>query len=337
MKQSDSLLKQLFVPVVAFIGLVYLSWQMIQDAFAQGTEMTLPMWISIGVMILGAILSAYTAWKRYQLYQELHAEEEIPIEEPQPKVEKVPFVPTGDMKDGADAFARVIIGNRELLSQFKKATYPGTFESFCCQMEEPIAYLGDPEETETMAQMVLDRLEQNWKEEKKKTPHLNDQILISVYFVPALVYTRNPAAVDFAEAFHACWKTRYPKSVFQIGTYEDICTGFEKRFGCFITTAVCQSQGKADDCYELTQFRHYRDNWLANQPDGQALIDRYYEIAPSIVNIINLQANAPAVYSRIKETYLNPCLKAIEQGDNQGCLDQYQTMVEELGTHYFVS
>lgn len=36
--------------------------------------------------------------------------------------------------------------------------------------------------------------------------------------------------------------------------------------GCFITTAVCDSFNKLDDCYELTMFRDFRDNWLKKQP-----------------------------------------------------------------------
>ena len=35
--------------------------------------------------------------------------------------------------------------------------------------------------------------------------------------------------------------------------------------GCFVTTAVCDSFGKSDDCYELTAFRAFRDNWLVKE------------------------------------------------------------------------
>ena len=56
-----------------------------------------------------------------------------------------------------------------------------------------------------------------------------------------------------------------------------------KSGGCFITSAVCDSFGKPDDCYELTTFRNFRDNWLSTQPDGKNLIAQYYEIAPKIV------------------------------------------------------
>ena len=179
-------------------------------------------------------------------------------------------------------------------------------------------------------------MEADWKENKLKTPDFTDQILISIYLVPALMYSREPVAEDFATTFHGCWSTRYPKSTFRIGTYEAICQGFEKKFGCFITTAVCQAQGKADDCYELTSFRRFRDTWLAEQPGGQAMIEEYYEVAPSIVNLIGLQSNAPDVYRQIRQQYLQPCLKDIELGNNQSCLARYKRMVEDLRTQYRV-
>src|SRR5690606_29479169 len=34
-------------------------------------------------------------------------------------------------------------------------------------------------------------------------------------------------------------------------------------WGCFLTTATCQVVGLADDCWELTTLRHFRDGWLA--------------------------------------------------------------------------
>ena len=44
--------------------------------------------------------------------------------------------------------------------------------------------------------------------------------------------------------------------------------------GCFITSAVCESFGKPDDCYELTMFRSFRDNYLAKEQDGEIRILR---------------------------------------------------------------
>lgn len=100
--------------------------------------------------------------------------------------------------------------------------------------------------------------------------------------------------------------------------------------GCFITTAVCDSFGKTDDCYELTVFRNFRDKWLLLQSDGKALIAEYYEIAPKIVEKINQFPNAAKIYKNIWTKYLNLCLNFIESGDNQSCKKIYISMVNNL-------
>lgn len=100
--------------------------------------------------------------------------------------------------------------------------------------------------------------------------------------------------------------------------------------GCYITTATCEEYGKPDDCYELTAFRNFRDNWLANQPDGKKLIDKYYQTAPAIVELINKQPNRSEIYHHIKDTYLDKCLEHIENGENQKCKELYVNMMKYL-------
>jgi len=99
---------------------------------------------------------------------------------------------------------------------------------------------------------------------------------------------------------------------------------------CFITTAVCESSGKPDDCFELTTLRKFRDGWLANQHDGKNLIAEYYAIAPRIVNKINSLPDAAQVYKDLLENYIKPCLSFIKQGDPQACKELYIEMVASL-------
>lgn len=109
-------------------------------------------------------------------------------------------------------------------------------------------------------------------------------------------------------------------------------TGLDERpsKGCFITTAVCDSFGKADDCYELTAFRNFRDKWLVNQSNGKNLIAEYYNIAPKIVEKINSLANSAEVYKNIWNDYLSKCLNFIESGENSKCKKIYVEMVNTL-------
>ena len=99
---------------------------------------------------------------------------------------------------------------------------------------------------------------------------------------------------------------------------------------CFITTAVCQTFGKPDNCYELTMFRNFRDTWLIEQPDGKALIAEYYSIAPSIVTKIDSLADSAQIYRIIWKKYLMPCLNFIRNGDNLSCKNLYVKMVRDL-------
>jgi hypothetical protein len=52
---------------------------------------------------------------------------------------------------------------------------------------------------------------------------------------------------------------------------------------CFMTTACCGEIGLADNCFELTAMRRFRDEGLARMPGGGSEIARYYEVAPEIL------------------------------------------------------
>lgn len=98
---------------------------------------------------------------------------------------------------------------------------------------------------------------------------------------------------------------------------------------CFITTAVCEYMGKDDRCVELQTLRHFRDHYLAFQPGGQELIDRYYEEAPKIVRCIKASPHYAAICQDLWDSYLAPCLAMIAAGDNEGCKQRYIRMVEQ--------
>ena len=118
------------------------------------------------------------------------------------------------------------------------------------------------------------------------------------------------------------------RAAIQSGRYR---TGMDQRPSlCFITTAVCDSFGKADDCYELTAFRNFRDNWIVNQSDGKNLIAEYYDVAPKIVEKINSLSNSAEIYKNIWRDYLSACLKFIEVGENSKCKRIYIDMVNTL-------
>lgn len=115
---------------------------------------------------------------------------------------------------------------------------------------------------------------------------------------------------------------------------EVLCNKPSSNSGCFITTAVCQSLNKGDDCKELKVFRTFRDEWLSSQEDGERLIKEYYQIAPNIVKSIDLQENKDEIYRNIWDKYLIHCFHSFLQSDYQLCKDIYVKMVHELSVDY---
>lgn len=63
----------------------------------------------------------------------------------------------------------------------------------------------------------------------------------------------------------------------------------DEKSGCFLTTAACQYQGLPDDCRQLQILRRFRDEYLAQTPEGVELIHEYYRKAPTIVARLNDQ------------------------------------------------
>ena len=184
---------------------------------------------------------------------------------------------------------------------------------------------------------LLDELELDWAGNRSPNgARDDDKMVIAIFLVPAIRKLRLPASEPFCEALQQEWVQRYPKSPFYLGDYDTISGGFRKRlFGlCFITTAVCEELGKPDDCEELTAFRAFRDGYLRSCPDGQALIDEYYDIAPGIVLCINTCSNRHETYRQIRDQYLAPCYEDLQHGRLADCKARYVEMVRTLESRF---
>ena len=112
------------------------------------------------------------------------------------------------------------------------------------------------------------------------------------------------------------------------------CEDYKNATRCFITTAVCLTMGKPDDCEELTLMRFFRDEWLRDQPDGAALIEDYYKTAPGIVEKINQQPERKAIYKEIYQKYILPCVKGVKAKRFSDSKRIYMDMVTTLKAQY---
>ena len=135
-----------------------------------------------------------------------------------------------------------------------------------------------------LADIFLDQVE-DWSVKNKRGLTGRDALLddvkctICLLLIPGIRLERTSACEDFCRILREQWLIRYPKKVFQLTTYEEICQGFQRKKLCFITTAVCAQSGKPDDCPELAAFRSFRDSYLQSQPDGPRLIAQYYDLS----------------------------------------------------------
>lgn len=180
------------------------------------------------------------------------------------------------------------------------------------------------------------RTRKEWKSSfKRNLVRDDDKMIIAIFLVPMVDRLRLSISQEFCQTLQRDWTARHPKSPFFVGSYDDISAGFRKRFKlCFITTAVCEAEGKPDDCAELTAFRAFRDGYLMDCPDGPALVERYYDIAPGIVTCIDHCGDREARYAAIRRQYLGPCYADLQAGRLEACKQRYTKMVQDLEQEY---
>jgi Ca2+-binding RTX toxin-like protein len=103
--------------------------------------------------------------------------------------------------------------------------------------------------------------------------------------------------------------------------------------GCFLTSAVVHWAGKADDCHELTTLRHFRDGYMRNLSDGEAMIRDYYAHAPTVVRSIEQRQEGdkewPRIYAMVQEA-----VGLIEAGRNRDALELYAAQYLRLKAEY---
>lgn len=106
--------------------------------------------------------------------------------------------------------------------------------------------------------------------------------------------------------------------------------------GCFITTAVCETFGKPDNCQELTAFRHFRDTYMKEEKNLQSEVSKYYEIAPRICAAIDAKGvdAAKQEYARIWDEYLSKAFEALNNNDLEKTHTIYKDMVLSLEKDY---
>lgn len=249
-------------------------------------------------------------------------------------------------KDLADFFDDMLTH----VKGFRRKTYNDVFEQGFRKYRPLISELSriygeSPEEEkaavkEELAAMVPDHAQERMQAQPKRLKErlsVDYNLTMAVYITPILTYTQDEFCIELCQRMVELWNEKKVTTLqLSFATYDDISSGFKRKW-CYITTAVCESQGKPDDCYELTALRGYRDGYLMQSESGKALVEEYYDIAPVIVRAIDMYPDRERIYNEIYTSSLIPCIHCIEDGENETCRELYTGMVAELKEKYLCS
>ena len=96
--------------------------------------------------------------------------------------------------------------------------------------------------------------------------------------------------------------------------------------GCFLTAAVTEKRGEADDGPTLTALRAFRDGYMTRTAERRALVEEYYAIAPAIAAAIPVgHADWDWVAARI-----DTAVASIAAGNEDEAFRIYVAMVRRL-------
>ena len=233
-------------------------------------------------------------------------------------------------------------------SKFRRKLYEDAFKTYYEKhkevFDEIIKMCEEAEDEDSVIEELAaiipeyahEKLNQIRGKRKRDSEILNYNLDMITYVFPAIAYGKNEHCIKLADKILEKWNQPPIETKIQWTTYEKLKGGFKTRL-CYITTAVCESQNKADDCYELKLLRDYRDSYLMNSEEGKAVVEEYYDIAPTIVSRINNKDNSKKIYEEIYDKYISDCIHLLEEDKKEECQEVYTGMVEELRKEYLYS
>ena len=102
---------------------------------------------------------------------------------------------------------------------------------------------------------------------------------------------------------------------------------------CFLTTAVVERRGEADDGPTLTALRGFRDGYMMETAERRALVEDYYRTAPAVVAAIPADH---ADWGWIGER-IDDAAAAVGKGDDDGAFAVYVDLMERLTSRWLGS
>lgn len=235
----------------------------------------------------------------------------------------------------------------EKVRAFKRNSYPELFEG---HKKENYAFYRSlklifdnvpPEELEGICRQIAEAfageqeqaLGQVRKKNEKFSMQMDKNMFMVVYVLPSIKEIRDSKADRLADVICEVWRESFKDGNISAAGYDSIMEGFKRKL-CYVTTAVCRNLNKGEDCEELRLIKDFRDGYLSSTKEGQALIEEYYDIAPTLVKRIEKDVCAKEKYFRLWNTYLALCVAYIKAGEMENCKETYCGMIEELRSEY---
>jgi len=229
----------------------------------------------------------------------------------------------------------------EVTAVFNRKSYESAFYQYYNRLEYSLddfnkaydVYEGDKDElvkeyAGEFGRRILENMDKNQGE--IRTDEIENHVYLYVAFaVPAILKYDKAYTEVMADTLLDTWNVRNPKRKLNKSRFEQINSGFKHKF-CYITTAVTETLGLADNCYALQSFRRFRDEYLAAQPRGELQIMEYYLMAPAIVAAIGRSPLKKRVYQDLWDRHLSRCLTLYDQNRYEECRQAYEDMVGEL-------
>lgn len=275
----------------------------------------------------------------------MYCGEEIRVNEALGNRKEIDYIAYGENYNRAMSELRdVLLKCDNPMKDFRREKYEGVFESFYLShrgMFEAMEYVyQNDEDPEGWLRKMAEYFVEAAKEELKACRFKNSRsqrlldfnLTISVYLIPAVLKYPAEVSEPFADCLLKIWNEEFHTTVGK-ASYDEIDNGFRRKL-CYITTAVCESLEKGPDCYELQLLKDYRDRYLEPTQEGHALVEEYYDIAPTIVKRVEKSRDRDSIYRELYRNYILPCIRDIENGEYEVCRARYQEMVLGLKTTY---
>lgn len=250
-------------------------------------------------------------------------------------------------EEARSGLAELLLKLGDVQKEFNKKTYPANFEQRLNEAKDLLTELEqgylDAEDKDGYIAGLADAIPKAALDKVNSLPKRQQQMQqmqlnlgMVTYVNPVILKGAPELGLPLVDAIVEKWGELFPKMKIKRASYEEILGGFKRRF-CYITTAVCESLNKGDDCEELTTLRMFRDTYLEATPEGRELVRSYYDMAPTIVNRINARGDSETVYRNLYQNYINPCLSMIKDGAAEDCEAHYKKMVNALYAEYVLS